>query len=342
MTTYSEAGVDIDLADKAKAKIKQYVKETYTKDSVLDAGFFCGGIRLDLKQYKEPVLMLGNDGVGTKMVIARMMNKYDTVGIDLVNHCANDVLASGAKPLFFLDYIASEKIVPEVAAGIVKGIAAACKKLGVVLVGGETAQMPGVYVKGETDLAGTMGGMVDRHEIIDGREISEGDVLIGIASTGLHTNGYSLARKILLDDCSYKVNDFIKELDSRLGDALLAPHREYVTTVFQLKAHIAIKGIAHITGGGMTDNLPRILPNGLGARISLGTWEMLPIFRLLQEKGNVPEAEMLHTFNMGVGLIIAVDRKEAARALVRLRQEKEKAWIIGEVVKGAGVKYVQG
>lgn len=339
MTTYSEAGVDIGLAEKAKQSIKQIVRETYTEQSVLDAGFFCGGIKLDVKQYREPVLMLGNDGVGTKMVIARMMNKYNTVGIDLVNHCANDVLASGAKPLFFLDYIASEKIVPDVAAEIVKGIAAACKKLGVVLVGGETAQMPGVYVKGETDLAGTMGGIVDRHEIIDGSAISEGDVIIGIASTGLHTNGYSLARKILFDDCGCKVDDYIEELGSKLGEALLVPHREYVTTVFELKKQIKIKGIAHITGGGMTDNLPRILPDGLGARISPGTWEVLPIFRLLQEKGNVPEDDMLRTFNMGVGLIIAVGKNDAASALVRLRQAKEKAWVIGEVVQGKGVKY---
>lgn len=339
MTTYSESGVDISLAEKAKQRIKQIVRETYTDASVLDAGFFCGGIKLDVKQYREPVLMLGNDGVGTKMVIARMMNKYDTVGIDLVNHCANDVLASGAKPLFFLDYIASEKIMPDVASEIVKGIAAACKKLGVVLVGGETAQMPGVYVKGETDLAGTMGGIVDRHEIIDGSTIEEGDVLLGIASTGLHTNGYSLARKILFDDCSYKVDDYIKELGGRLGDALLVPHREYVTTVFELKKQIKIKGIAHITGGGITDNLPRILPDGLGAKIVPGSWEVLPVFRLLQEKGNVPEEDMLRTFNMGVGLIIAVGKKDSEGALAKLRQMSEKAGIIGEVVRGKGVRY---
>ncbi len=342
MATYRDSGVDIDLADKAKSQIKEYVKSTFTSDSVQNAGFFCGGIKLDLKGYKEPVLMASTDGVGTKMMIARMMNKYDTVGIDLVNHSANDLLTSGAKPLIFLDYIASEKIIPEVSAEIVRGIASACKKLGIVLVGGETAQMPGVYVKGETDLAGTIVGIVDKSEIINGSSIKDGDVLIGISSNGLHTNGYSLARKILFSDCGYNAEDYSSELNVKIGDALLEPHREYVTAVFELMKKVKIKGIAHITGGGITDNLPRILPEGLGAKISMGTWEILPVFRLIQKKGNVPESDMLRTFNMGIGLVIAVEKSDLSSAMEILGRIGEKSWVIGSVVKGSGVNYVKG
>ncbi len=342
MATYRDSGVDIDLAENAKSRIKEYVKSTYTANSVQNAGFFCGGIKLDLKGYKEPILMASTDGVGTKMMVARMMNKFDTVGIDLVNHSANDLLTSGAKPLIFLDYIASEKINPIISSELVKGIAAACKKLNIVLVGGETAQMPGVYVKGETDLAGTIVGVVEKSEIIDGSMTKESDVLIGIASNGLHTNGYSLARRILFADNKLKAEDHVKELDAILGDVLLVPHREYVKTVFELRKNFKIKGIAHITGGGITDNLPRILPEGIGAKIIMGSWEILPIFRLLQKKGNVPEEDMLRTFNMGVGLAIAVEKSDADNVILLLKKMNEKCWIIGSMVKGKGVSYVKG
>ncbi|MBI3051464.1 phosphoribosylformylglycinamidine cyclo-ligase [Candidatus Woesearchaeota archaeon] len=339
MTTYREAGVDIDAAEKAKQRIKEYVKETRNELSVMDAGFFCGGIKADFAGYKEPALMLSTDGVGTKMAIARMMSKYDTVGYDVVNHCANDILTSGAKPIFFLDYIASDRINPEIAAQLVKGVAEACRKLNVVLAGGETAQMPGTYMKGEHELAGTMGGVVERAEIIDGSSIKEGDALIGIASTGLHTNGYSLARKIAFETAGLKTDSHVPELGRAIGNVLLEPHREYVTAILELKKTCGIKGIAHITGGGITDNLPRILPNGIGAEIRKGAWEILPIFKWLQEKGNVPEEDMHRTFNMGIGLIIAVDKKEAIGTWGRLKQMGEKAWIIGQAKPGKGVMY---
>ncbi len=341
MTTYKDSGVDIEIAEKAKDEIKKLVRQTYNDKTVMDAGFFCGGMLADFRDYREPVLMLSNDGVGTKMAIARMMNKYDSIGFDLVNHCANDILMSGAKPLFFLDYIASEKIVPEVSVEIVRGIVEACKKLGIVLIGGETAQMPGVYVKGETDVAGTIGGIVERSEILDGRLIREGDAIIGVASAGLHTNGYSLARKVLFEDNKFSVNDELLP-EITLGNALLEPHREYVTLYFEMRKHIRIKGMSHVTGGGMTDNIPRILPRGLGAKIVKGTWEVLPIFNLIKEKGNVPEEDMIRTFNMGIGLVIVVDKSDATGALFRLRQMKEKAWVIGEVTKGEGVVYAEG
>ncbi|MBI3034185.1 phosphoribosylformylglycinamidine cyclo-ligase [Candidatus Woesearchaeota archaeon] len=341
MTTYKDSGVDIDVAEKAKARIKELVKGTLTADSFVKPGFFCGGIRLNLNKYREPVLMLSADGVGTKLMVARMMNKYDTVGIDLVNHCANDILTSGAKPLFFLDYIASGKIDQDIAPEIVKGVAEACKKLGITLAGGETAQMPGVYVKGENDIAGVIGGLVEESEIIDGSRIAEGDALIGVASTGLHTNGYSLARKVLFEMAGYKPGDYIKELNSTIGEALLEPHREYVGMFLGLEKKFIIKGIAHITGGGITDNLPRILPEGVGAKIITKNWEVPPIFRLLQKKGGIPDSDMMRTFNMGIGIILAVDKRDAAGMLAKLRQMKEKAWIIGETASGNGVKYAE-
>ncbi len=332
MATYRDSGVDIDLAENAKSRIKEYVKSTYTANSVQNAGFFCGGIKLNLKDYKEPVLMASTDGVGTKMMVARMMNKFDTVGIDLVNHSANDLLTSGAKPLIFLDYIASEKIDPLIASELVKGIAAACKKLNIVLVGGETAQMPGVYVKGETDLAGTIVGVVDKPEIIDGSSIRDGDVIIAVASNGLHTNGYSLARKVLLQ--AFKINDYVDEIGSTIGEALLAPHIEYVSVFNEIKKIARIKGIAHITGGGMTDNIPRILPEGFSASINLSSWEVPPLFKLIQSKGDIPADDMLRTFNMGVGMVFVVGKEDAHKVV-----SGKKAWIIGEIGYGEGVLY---
>ncbi len=342
MTTYKDSGVDIDVAEKAKARIKELVKGTLNSSSFVRPGFFCGGIKLDTKGFKSPVLMLSADGVGTKLMIAKLMNRYDTVGFDLVNHCANDILTSGAKPLFFLDYIASERINPEVASALVGGVADACKKLGITLAGGETAQMPGVYVKGEHDLAGVIGGLVEESDVIDGSSISAGDALIGVSSSGLHTNGYSLARKVLFEIAGLKVGDFVPELNSAVGDALLSPHREYVSVFSVLSSKVKVKGISHITGGGMTDNIPRILPSGLGVNIILGNWQVPPIFDIIQKKGNVPDDDMLRTFNMGIGIVFVVDKREAASALAVLVKNKEKAWIIGEVVEGKGVSYVEG
>ncbi len=337
MTTYKESGVDIDLADRAKAEIKKHVKETFNRQTVVETGFFCGGVEIDCSKYKQPVIMASNDGVGTKMIVAKMAGDYSNVGEDIVNACANDLITSGAEPTMFLDYIASDKINPQVASDIVKGIARTCKKLNIVLVGGETAQMPGTYIAGEHDLAGTVIGLVEKTEIINGKQIEAGDVLIGISSKGLHTNGYSLARAVLFK--KHKVTDYSPELGRTIGECLLEPHREYVTLIRELKTHVKLKGIAHITGGGITENLPRILPQGIGAKITKGTFEVQPIFKLIQKEGEVPEADMYRTFNMGVGMIICVNKKDSMSAFMQIKKMNEKCWIIGETIKGSGVDY---
>lgn len=335
MTTYRDAGVDIDAADAVKSRIRELAMSTFSDAAFVKAGFFCGGVKVPVM--KEPVLMLSNDGVGTKMIVARMAGRYGSVGVDLVHACANDLVTCGAKPLFFLDYIASERVDGRVSVEIVSGIAKACRDLGIVLVGGETAQMPGVYVKGEVDVAGTVGGFVERSEVIDGSSIAEGDVLIGVASSGLHTNGYSLARKVLLE--KFGLEEKVPALNETLADVLLEPHAEYVSLVLEMRG--VLKGVAHITGGGLTDNVPRIIPEGLGTRIVLGSWDVLPVFSLIQSEGSVPMDGMLRAFNMGVGLVVAVGRESAARVLFDIRR-KRKAWIIGEVVKGEGVEFVKG
>lgn len=333
--TYKDAGVDIDAGNLAVEKIKKYVDSTFTKDVLLGVGLFAGAISAEkLMKFREPVLISSVDGVGTKLKVASVMNKWDTVGIDIVNHCANDILCQGAEPFYFLDYIASSKISPEQIEQIVKAMSTACKKLGIPLLGGETAEMPGVYEENETDIVGAITGIAEKSKMISGKNINENDVLIGIASDGLHTNGYSLARKIFFEMENKNVNDFIAELDSTVGEALLVPHREYVNTVISLMNEFEIKGIAHITGGGLIENPKRVLPDGLGIEIEKNSWNVPAIFKYMQKKGNVPEDDMYRIFNMGIGLVLFVSKNDADEIMKTLQKFNETAFLIGKVVKG--------
>ncbi len=338
MASYKDAGVDVAKKEKALEEIKKSVRDTFTGDVLGAATTFKFGGTISLKrfmQYREPVLVLSTDGVGTKMVIAEMMGKFETVGVDILNHSINDILTSGAKALFFLDYFASPKLDTNVLKEIVKGLAKECKRHGIVLAGGETAEMPGVYCEGRHELTGTIGGIVEKDKIIDGSRIREGNALIGLPSTGLHTNGYSLARKIFFEDNDYSVNDRIPELGCTLGEALLATHREYATEVLPLIEKRLINGIAHITGGGFPGNIPRIMPPGLGAKIMPGSWRVPPIFRLIQKLGKVEEEEMMRAFNMGVGMVLAVEREKKDEAMRMLKG----AYDMGEVIAKKGVHY---
>ncbi len=338
MTSYKDAGVDVSKKEKAIEEIKKSVRDTFTEDVLGTATTFKFGGTISLKrfmEYKEPVLVLSTDGVGTKMMIAEMMDKFDTVGVDILNHSINDILTSGGKALFFLDYFASAKLDVNVLKEIVAGIAKECKRHGIVLAGGETAEMPGVYLEGRYELTGTIGGVVEKDKIIDGSRIREGNFLIGLPSTGLHTNGYSLARKIFFEDNDYSVDDNAEELGCTIGEALLATHKEYATEVMPLIEKKLVNGIAHITGGGFPGNIPRIMPKGLGARIKLGSWKVLPIFRLIQKLGKVEEEEMMRAFNMGIGLVLAVDREKKDEAMRMLKG----AYEIGTVIAKEGVHY---
>jgi phosphoribosylformylglycinamidine cyclo-ligase len=320
--------------------IKQHVKKTFNQNVLLDVGLFGGVISAErLKEMEEPVLVSSIDGVGTKLKVAAKMDKWDSVGKDIVNHSANDILCQGAEPFFFLDYIAAEKLNPLQIEQMVKGLSEACAEANIPLIGGETAEMPGVYEKGEVDLAGCIVGIMDKKKVIDGQNIVEGDVLIGLASDGLHTNGYSLVRKVFFEVARMDVKDRVEELGTTLGEELLKPHRSYVNPVLALKKELELKGIAHITGGGLVDNVPRIIPKGLGAQIEKAKIEVKPIFKLVQRLGNVPEDDMWKTFNMGVGLVLVVSKDEAGKAVARLNELGEKASIIGQVVKGQGVAW---
>jgi len=338
MSSYKEAGVDVEAKEAVIAKIRQSVKDTFTEDVLSAATTFKFGGTISLKrlqQYNDPILVLSTDGIGTKMIIAEKMRKFDTVGVDILNHSINDVLTSGAKAMFFLDYVAAAKLDINVVQEIVEGIAKDCKKHGIILAGGETAEMPGVYHDNKYELAGTIGGVVERDKLIDGSKIKEGDVLLGLASSGLHTNGYSLARKIFFEDNNYKCEDEIPEL-GRLGDTLLESHREYASSVLPLVDKKLVNGIIHITGGGFPGNIPRIMPQGLGAVIKLGSWEVLPVFKLMQRLGRVDEDEMLRTFNMGIGLVLVVDAGKKAEVIGMLN---EKVYEIGRVVAKEGIQY---
>lgn len=336
--TYKDAGVDIDAGNLAVKKFKDYVKGTFTNDVILGVGAFGGAISAEkLKKYKEPVLVASIDGVGTKIKVAAMMNKWDTIGIDLVNHCANDILCQGAEPFYFLDYVAASKLDPAKVEQIVKGVSEACKNLGMPLLGGETAEMPGVYEKGEVDLAGCITGIAEKSELITGKGIKEGDALVGIASNGLHTNGYSLARKIFFEMDSRKPTEFIDQFGSTVGEALLKPHKEYATVVLKLKKSFDIKGIAHITGGGLIENPVRVLPVGLGIELRKGSWEIPAIFKYMQNVSKAPDKEMCRTFNMGIGMILFVDKKDTDAIISALKKAGEKSFLIGNVVKGSGV-----
>ena len=326
---YRSAGVDIDAATKALGKVRKAARSTYQPGTLSDIGSFGGLFRLDTERYKRPVLVASTDGVGTKLKIAFATGRHAGVGYDLVAHCVNDILVQGARPLFFLDYIAMGKLDGDVAATVVEGMAEACREFKLSLLGGETAEMPGFYASGEYDVAGTIIGVVEEGNIIDGSKAEPGDKLWAIPSLGLHTNGYSLARKILFEQEGFEPTDHVEALGGTIADILLAKHRCYLP---ELEPHLdsgAIHALAHITGGGLTDNIPRVLPEGCGVRIDLGQLRPLPVFRYLMEKGNVEGREMLRAFNMGVGMVV-IAKDDLGLA---------ESWLIGEVVSGSGVEY---
>jgi len=335
--TYKKAGVDIDEGDRFVSLISPLVKRTFRPEVLTDIGSFGALFKLDLTKYRDPVLVSGTDGVGTKLKVAFMADKHDTVGIDLVAMCVNDILTLGAEPLFFLDYFATGRLSPEKASEVVRGIAAGCLEAGCALIGGETAEMPGFYQAGEYDLAGFAVGVVDRSEVVDGKAISEGDALVGIASSGIHSNGYSLARKVFFDLHKLEVSNRLPELDVTLGEELLRPTRIYVKAYQALRGKVKVKGMAHITGGGIPGNLPRILPAGLGARVEEGSWRVPPVFELIRTMGNVPLDDMRRTFNMGIGYVVVVPEADAAAAVSLLRVIGYEASVIGHVEKRVGV-----
>jgi phosphoribosylformylglycinamidine cyclo-ligase len=332
---YRQAGVDIDAGNETVRRIKSLARSTFTAGVLSDIGSFGGLFRVDRERWREPVLVSSADGVGTKLKVAFMTGRHDTVGADLVNHCVNDVLVQGAEPLFFLDYLATGRLSPDVAEQVISGIARGCRENGCALVGGETAEMPGFYQDGEYDLAGFIVGVVDRDRIIDGRGIVPGDSLIGLPSAGLHTNGYSLARRVLFDVLGLRPDSFVPELGATVADALLAPHRSYLHAIRPLLEVQAVKGMPHITGGGITENLPRALPPGLGAIVDRRTWRVPPIFAFIQERGGIATDEMLRAFNMGIGLVVVCDPQKSAD----LARSSGGAVVIGEVVEGEGVSY---
>lgn len=329
--TYKDAGVDIEAGNSFVNMIKPLVKSTFRPGVMTDIGGFGGLFSLNTTKYQNPVLVSGTDGVGTKLKIAFMTDRHDTVGIDLVAMCVNDIVVQGAEPLFFLDYLATGKLLPEKAASIVKGIAEGCRQAGCALIGGETAEMPGFYADGEYDVAGFAVGVVERDKIIDGSSIAVGNRLIGIASSGLHSNGYSLARKLIFEQLGLSIDSELPGTGKTVGDVLLTPTRIYIRAMMNLLKNFRINGIAHITGGGLIENIPRILPRGCRATIQLNSWERPALFDILRDAGNVERNEMYRTFNMGIGMVLAVAEEEAEDMLYRLNGLDEKAWIIGEI-----------
>ncbi len=344
---YAAAGVDIDLGNKVKATLPKLLASTYRREVLGKVGGFGGLFALDTKKYKQPVLVSSVDGVGTKLKIAFAMDKHDTIGHDLVNHCVNDIAVLGAEPLFFLDYLGTGKLEPHVFKEIINGFVAGCAENNCALIGGETAQMPGFYQRGEYDVSGTIVGVVEKSKMLDGKTITPGDVVIGLESSGLHTNGYSLGRQIFFEKLKLKPKSRVAELGNTIGDELLKVHVSYGPLVQKLlkKFNVSgkartIKGLAHITGGGFVDNIPRVLPTNCDVVIRKGSWEMLPIFKIIETKGGVPDDELYQVFNMGIGMTITVDGTKADSVLKFIRAQKHKAWLIGEVVKGRGLARV--
>jgi phosphoribosylformylglycinamidine cyclo-ligase len=332
---YRESGVDIDAGNETVRRIRAMARSTFTPDVLSDIGSFGGLFALTTGTLSEPVLVSSADGVGTKLKVAFATGCHDTVGTDLVNHCVNDILVQGARPLFFLDYLATGRLSPDVAEQIVAGVVEGCRANGCALLGGETAEMPGFYADGEYDIAGFIVGIVDRGDICDGSSIVPGDVLIGLPSSGLHTNGYSLARRALFERGGLTVESVVPGADTSVGRALLAVHRSYLTPVSALLEERLVNGLAHITGGGLTENLPRILPGGCGAIVRPESWAVPPIFSLIEREGSIDRAEMFRAFNMGVGLVVVCAEDVASRALNVLRGAGEtQAAVIGEVVRG--------
>jgi len=339
--TYKKAGVNIDEGDRFVDLIAPLVKKTFRPEVMTDLGLFGALFRLDIRKYRKPVLVSGTDGVGTKLKVAFLADRHDTIGIDLVAMCVNDILTSGAEPLFFLDYFATGRLKPEKAAEVIKGIATGCREAGCALVGGETAEMPGFYDKGEYDLSGFAVGVVDKDKIVDGSRIRKGDAIIGLASSGVHSNGYSLVRKIFFDIKKMPVSKYIPEFKSALGEELLRPTKIYVKAYDAVKGIVKVKGMAHITGGGIPGNLPRVFPRGMGALLEERAWPVPAVFRVIQQLGNVPECDMKRTFNMGIGFAMVVDEKEADKTLTLLKKAGHKPYRIGSMRKDVeGVQYV--
>ncbi|UVI30918.1 phosphoribosylformylglycinamidine cyclo-ligase [Paenibacillus spongiae] len=335
---YKQAGVDIAAGNEAVERMKKHVKKTFRPEVLTDLGGFGGLFGLNKDKYEEPVLVSGTDGVGTKLKIAFAMDKHDTIGIDAVAMCVNDIIVQGAEPLFFLDYLACGKVVPEKIEAIVKGISDGCLQSGCALIGGETAEMPGMYSGDEYDIAGFTVGIVDKKNIIDGKSIAAGDAVIGLASSGIHSNGFSLVRRLLLEQSGYSLDDVLSELDGKkLGDVVLEPTRIYVKSVLELIKQVQVKGMAHITGGGFIENIPRVLPEGVNVEIEYGSWPIQPIFNLMQEKGSITNRDMFTTFNMGVGMVVVVPAEQADEALRVARELGEDAYRIGTVTEGSRI-----
>ena len=335
---YREAGVDISAADAAKARIRGLAKSTFNAQVLTEIGSFGGMFRPDLSRYREPVLVASTDGVGTKIKVALLAGVHDTVGYDLVAHCVNDILVQGAVPLFFLDYVALGKMDPVRVEEIVSGFSRACAEFSCPLIGGETAEMPGTYAEDDYDLAGFIVGVVEKDKSLP-RGVREGDVLLGLPSLGLHTNGYSLARKVLFETLGHRVSTRLPELGTTLGQALLAPHRGYLAALEPLLERDKVRALCHVTGGGFPGNIPRVLPDGLGARLRRGAWEVPPLFRLIQEGGGISDEEMDRTFNMGIGMIVVVSPADIHEVEHSLERRGETSFVIGSVVAGAGVSW---
>jgi len=339
---YAAAGVDIDLGNKVKSTLPQLLASTHRREVLGKVGGFGGLFALDVKKYREPVLVSSVDGVGTKLKIAFAMNKHDTIGADLVNHCVNDIAVLGAEPLFFLDYLGTGKLEPHVFKEVIKGFARACAENNCTLIGGETAQMPGFYQAGEYDVSGTIVGVVEKSRMLNGQKtVKCGDVIIGIASSGLHTNGYSLARKIFFEQLGLDFKSRVVELKNTIGDEMLKVHVSYGPLVQRLLKRFnakqsQVKAFAHITGGGFVDNIPRVLPKACDALIRKGSWDMLPIFKIIEAKSGVPDEELYQVFNMGIGMVAIVAADKAKDVLKFIRSQKHDAWVIGEIVKGSG------
>ncbi|MFA5524800.1 MAG: phosphoribosylformylglycinamidine cyclo-ligase [Tissierellales bacterium] len=338
--TYKSSGVDVTAGYEAVRNMKSHVQKTFAKGVLSNLGGFSGMFALDKNQFDEPVLVSGTDGVGTKLMIAFLMDKHNTIGQDCVAMCVNDILCQGAKPLFFLDYIATGKLNPTKVASIVEGVSKGCIDAGCALIGGETAEMPGLYKESEYDLAGFAVGIVDRKKIVSGEKIKVGDVLIGLPSSGLHSNGFSLVRKLFFNIFKYDTEDYFDELGSTLGEELIKPTKIYSNALVELNNKFNINGISHITGGGFYENIPRMLPNGLRAVVDRKHVEVPQIFNIIQRLGNIEKDEMYSTFNMGIGVVMAVDPKDSDSIIEFLRSKNEKAYVIGEVIRGEKELYI--
>jgi len=332
--TYADAGVDIDRANRTKKRIKYLAHKTFTRGVLSEIGGFGGLFAVDKEKWKDPVLVSSVDGVGTKLKVAFEMKVHHTVGADLVNHCVNDIAVQGATPLFFMDYLATGTLDLAIAEKIVEGLAEACKHNGCALIGGETAEMPGFYPEGEYDLAGFIVGVVERDRVVTGKGVEVGDVILGLPSNGLHTNGYSLARKLFFEVARYTPETYVNELKAKVGNELMHTHKSYWPVIKKLLAADCVSAMAHVTGGGITENLPRVLPKGVAALIELGSWPVLPVFDHLQKLGNVPLDEMFRTFNMGLGMLLVVPAKKFKKAQSVLDRAGEKAYTVGRIVKG--------